>query len=35
VIKIVEGLRSGEFVPKSQTSKGETAMPPIPRPTEA
>jgi Ni,Fe-hydrogenase III small subunit len=35
VIKVIEGLRSGTLVPKSQTGKSETAIPPAPRPAEA
>ncbi len=35
VIKVVEGLRSGALVPKSQTHEQGTAMPPVPKPSEA
>ena len=34
VIKLVEGLRSGEIVPKSQAKKGAPVMPPAPAPAE-
>ena len=35
VIKIIEGLRSGKLVPKSESGKAGSVMPPAPKPAEA
>ena len=35
VIKVIEGLRSGNLVPKSQPHGKEAAMPPMPTPAKA